>query len=110
MFNEILYFFQLYWLNFLIGILGIITGVIFILSIIKTDSKAIKMDMKKERSTFSKIAISIIFFVMLLFSVTSFFAGSSRLTISNGIIYILGLMIFLIINPILNFIKIYSKA
>ena len=98
MFNEILYFLQLYWLNFLIGILGIITGVIFILSIIKTDSKAIKMDMKKERSTFSKIAISIIFFVMLLFSVTSFFASSSRLTISNGIIYILGLMIFLIIS------------
>ena len=98
MFNEILYFFQLYWLNFLIGILGIITGVIFILSIIKTDSKAIKMDIKKERSTFSKIAISIIFFVMLLFSATSFFAGSSRLTISNGIIYILGLMIFLIIS------------
>lgn len=98
MFNEILHFIQLYWLNFLIGILGIITGVIFVLSIIKTDSKAINMDIKKERSIFSKIAISIIFFIMLLFSITSFFAGSSRLTISNGIIYILGLMIFLIIS------------
>ncbi len=86
-------FFVKYWSYFAVGAAGLLTGIILtIVTRAITDKK--QDENKKTRSLFAKIAIVILFSLMAVLTVISFLGSAEKYVITNGIVYILGLMIF----------------
>ena len=84
------------WLSIIIGVVCLLLG--SLVTVLVYRSKRKLDDEGKKRSLFSKIAIFILFFIMTVFALVSFFGHRNGFIISNGIVYILGLMIFLLIS------------
>ncbi len=86
------------WPNLLLGLFGGLTGAIIVTLISYFILRKKEGSEKKDfKSTFTKIAVIVLFTAMLTLLFVSFFAGESKLEISDGIVYIIGLMIFLLI-------------
>lgn len=97
--NFIQSFFQNNWLNILIAVICFAIGSCLTALFYRKKQpwKVLSNDTKK-RSLFSKIAIPIVFLTMTIFTMFSFFGHNSGFAISNGIVYVLCLMIFLLIS------------
>lgn len=82
--------------SIIVGVICLLLGAI--LTALVCSSKAKVENKNQKRSFFSKIAIFVLFFIMTIFVLVSFFGHSNGFMISNEIVYILGLMIFLLIS------------
>lgn len=86
------------WPILLLGLFGGLSGAIIVTLISHfICCKKREPEKKDFKSIFTRIAIIVLFTAMLTLLLVSFFAGESRLEISNGVVYIVGLMIFLLI-------------
>jgi len=75
------------WLSIIIGVVCLLFG--SLVTVLVYRSKRKLDDEGKKRSLFSKIAIFILFFIMTVFALVSFFGHRNGFIISNGIVYIL---------------------
>lgn len=89
-------FFLNNWLSIIVGVICLFLGAA--VAVLFYRSKRKPKEESKKRSLFSKIAIFVVFFIMTIFALFSFFGYDRGFAISNGIVYILGLMIFLLIS------------
>ena len=97
--NILLNFIKEYWLEFLVGFIGIILGV-FVIILAKRLINHIKSKSSRERKTihFPKVAMWLLFVIMATIVLVSFFVGDPKFSISAGIICVLGLMVFVIFS------------
>ncbi len=89
-------FFSGNWFSIIVGIVCLLLGAS--VTVLFYRSKRRLEEESKKRSLFSKMAIFVVFFIMTIFALFSFFGHNRGFAISDGIIYILGLMIFLLIS------------
>lgn len=90
-------FFVKYWPYFVVGAAGVVTGIIFTV-VTKALTNKKQWEGKKERSLFAKVAIVVLFSLMAVLTIISFLVSEEKFVITNGIVYILGLMILLLIS------------
>lgn len=97
--NELLNFIRQYWLEFLVGFIGVILGVIVIV-LAKCLINHIKSTSSRERKTihFPKVAMWVLFVIMATIVLVSFFVGDPKFSISAGVICVLGLMVFVLFS------------
>lgn len=90
-------FVAVYWIDFIVGLVGVLLaiGIIVLLKRITREIKN-KNSIKEKTRANSKILMAILLVIMTGIVLVSFFVSEPRFTISNGVIYLLGLMIFVI--------------
>ena len=97
MFGTLLSFLKSNWTTVIVAALCLMIGSVITFFVMRsTRNEALNQD--KNRSRFSKIAIIVLFSIMTLFALFSFFGNKYGYSISTGIVYIFALMIFLLIS------------
>lgn len=90
-------FILVYWIDFIVGLVGALLaiGIIVLLKRITKEVKN-KNSTKEKTRTNSKVLMAFLLVIMMAIVLVSFFVSEPRFTISNGVIYLLGLMIFVV--------------
>ncbi len=95
-------FFQTYFGDLFILLLGVTTVVIFVLlllyRIFKINLAKKLMDSGKKKSCFFKLVTSILFIMMVAFVLLDFFSSEPKFVVSSEIVYVFGLIILLLLS------------
>lgn len=97
--KSLLSFASTHWITFIVGLIGAILGFAVILCtkrIIKFIKR--KHSLKEKAISLPKIALGLLFAIMALIVLIAFFVSDPKFNISNGLICILGLMIFIVFS------------
>lgn len=97
--KSLLNFITMYWINFVVGFIGVILGFV-IIWLAKQLIKHFKTthSLNNKPISFPKLAMGLLFTIMALIVLIAFFVSDPKFNISNGVICVLGLMIFVIFS------------
>lgn len=99
--DTLLRFVAKYGIDFLVAFVGVILGIAVIM-LVKYMIKHLKASHSPKENhgtfTFSKIGMGLLFIIIALIVLVSFFVAAPKFSISEGIIWLLGLMIFIVFS------------